>query len=271
MAPSASGSASEVSGLLPPRKRLGQHFLIEPAVIDEIVEAVGVEGEDLVEIGPGRGALTRKLAEGAHHLIAIEKDPQLAQWLQRQLADCPQAEVRCADALREDLRNYPAGLRLVGNLPYNVATELLMAWYEVRTHLKDLTVMVQREVAERLLAAPGSSARGRLSVITQLYMDGTHLFNVAPECFDPPPKVHSTVLRLVPKEVLPIANGDCAAFSQLVRRSFAARRKTLRNNLPEMTPGMWQRLGIDAGRRAETLNEQEYVALLGAMTAETSI
>ena len=184
--------------LPPPRKRLGQHFLTDPAKIEEIVAAIG-PSDTLVEIGPGRGALTHPLAGQAKRLIAIEKDSDLAAHLERQFADNPGVTIRCADALREDLSVYPRGLRLAGNLPYNVATALLQRWMELRTHLADLTVMVQREVAQRLAAPPGDSSRGQLSVVAQLLMQVEMLLDVEPECFDPPPKVVSTVVRLVPK------------------------------------------------------------------------
>ena len=254
--------------LPPPRKRLGQHFLTDPAKIEEIVAAIG-PSDTLVEIGPGRGALTHLLAGQAKRLIAIEKDSDLAAHLERQFADNPGITIRCADALHEDLLVYPRGLRLAGNLPYNVATALLQRWMELRTHLSDLTVMVQREVAQRLAAPPGDPSRGQLSVVAQLLMQVEMLLDVEPECFDPPPKVVSTVVRLVPKESLPIEEKERKDFMRLVRQAFASQRKTLRNNLPEILDRAWAETNIDPQRRAESLSSEEFVRLLRAISGES--
>ena len=246
--------------LPPPRKRLGQHFLSDSAKIEEIVAAIG-PSDTLVEIGPGRGALTFSLAGQTRHLIAIEKDTDLAMYLEQQFADNPNVEIRCADALHEDLSAYPKGLRLAGNLPYNVATALLQRWMGLRTHLADLTVMVQREVALRLAAPPGDPSRGQLSVAVQLLMQVEPLLEVEPECFEPPPQVVSTVVRLVPKESLPIREEERKDFMRLVRQAFASRRKTLRNNLPEISDTAWTETDIDPQRRAESLSGGEFVRL----------
>ena len=189
--------------LPPPRKRLGQHFLVDTEKIEEIASAIG-PSDTLIEIGPGRGALTGALARQSQRLIAVEKDPDLAAHLERMFADDSTVMIRCADALHEDPTTWPPGSRLAGNLPYNVATALLQHWMEARGHLADLTVMVQREVAQRLAAPPGDSSRGQLSVVTQLLMVVQPLFDLAPESFDPPPKVMSSVVRLTPRPELPI-------------------------------------------------------------------
>ena len=242
------------------RKRLGQHFLFDPAVIGEIVAAIGAS-DTLVEIGPGRGALTVPLAEQTRHLIAIEKDPDLARRLMRDFAGNPAVCIRCADALREGPAAYPAGARLAGNLPYSVATALLQRWMDMRARFADLTVMVQREVAQRLAAPPGDPARGQLSVVAQLLMEVDVLFDVGPECFDPPPQVVSSVLRLVPRKVLPVGEHEREGLVRLVRRAFASRRKTLHNNFPAISRPTWARADLDPRRRAETLSEEEFVRL----------
>lgn len=247
----------------PPWKRLGQHFLIDEAVVDTILAAVGESGT-VVEIGPGRGALTRRLAAQAQRLYAIEKDPSLAASLQREFAGEPSVTVKCADALQEDLTAYPSGLRVVGNLPYNIATALLQQWMEARTHLADLTVMVQREVAQRLVAPPGDLARGQLSVVVQLLMEAAVLQDVAPECFDPPPQVMSSVVRLVPKRELPMPEGAWRDFARFAQQAFASRRKTLRNNFPKLQEAVWTASEIDPGRRAETLSGEEFARLFRA-------
>ena len=249
-----------------PRKRLGQHFLSDSAKIEEIIAAIG-PSDTLVEIGPGRGALTLPLARQTRRLVAIEKDPSLAEYLKNQFADNPGVTIRCADALHEDLSAYPEGLRLAGNLPYNVATALLQRWMELRTHLTDLTVMVQHEVAQRLAAPPGDSSRGQLSVMTQLLMQVEPLLEVEPECFDPPPKVVSTVVRLVPKKSLPIEEEERKDFTRLVRQAFASRRKTLRNNLPEIPDSAWADAEVNSRRRAESLSEEEFARLFRASGA----
>ena len=254
-------------GLPPPRKRLGQHFLSDSAKIEEIVAAIG-PSDTLVEIGPGRGALTFPLAKQTRQLIAIEKDPTLAEYLDRRFADNPDVTIRCTDALHEDLSRYPDDLRLAGNLPYNVATALLQCWMELRTHLADLTVMVQREVAQRLAAAPGDPSRGQLSVAVQLLMQVEPLFEVEPECFDPPPQVVSTVVRLVPKGSLPIGEGERRDFMRLVRQAFASRRKILHNNLPEIADSIWTEAEINPRRRAESLSEEEFVRLFRVTQGE---
>ena len=246
--------------LPPPRKRLGQHFLTDSAKIEEIAAAIG-PSDVLVEIGPGRGALTLPLAGQTRRLIAIEKDPALAEYLEHRFADNPGVAIHCADALHEDLSAYPEGLRLAGNLPYNVATALLQRWMELRAHLADLTVMVQREVAQRLAAAPGDPSRGQLSVIAQLLMHVEPLFDVEPECFEPPPKVVSSVVRLVPEKSLPIREEERKDFTRLIRRAFASRRKTLHNNLPDIPDSVWGETGIDFRRRAEALSGEEFVRL----------
>ncbi len=246
------------------RPRLGQHFLIDEQSVEDIIATIE-PCAFLVEIGPGRGALSARLAQCADQLLAIEKDPELARALQQNFAHEPHVTIRCADALEVDLRESPKGLQLVGNLPYNIATALLQHWLQVRTHVAHFTVMVQREVAQRLLAQPGDSSRGQLSVITQLCMEGQAIRDAAPECFDPPPKVMSTVLRLTPRAELPIPEsavfGD---FHRLVQSAFAARRKTLRNNLPDLPATLWEHLEIDAGRRAETLSQAEWIRLFHA-------
>lgn len=242
---------------------MGQHFLIDEATIDAISAAVG-ESRVVVEIGPGRGALTRRLAAQAQRLHAIEKDPALAASLQREFAGEPSVAIKCADALQEDLTAYPHGVRVVGNLPYSIATALLQRWMEARTHLADLTVMVQREVAQRLVAPPGDPARGQLSVVAQLLMEAAVLLDVAPECFDPPPQVMSSVVRLVPKRELPMPEDAWRDFARLAQQAFASRRKTLRNNFPKLPETVWAASGIDPGRRAETLSGDEFVRLFRA-------
>ena len=246
------------------RAPLGQHFLIDAGRAAAMVASLGARPGMVVEIGPGRGALTFGLAAAAERLLALEKDPRLAADLQRAFADRPQVEIRCADALEEDLSACPAGFRLIGNLPYAVATPLLLRWMRLGARVADLTVMVQREVARRLAAPPGDPARGRLSVLAQLLLTTELMFDLEPECFDPPPQVVSSVLRLAPRPRVALEAAERPGFERLVARAFAARRKTLRNNLPELSAAAWDAAGIDPGRRAETLSVAEFLRLHAA-------
>ena len=246
------------------RAPLGQHFLVDAERAAAMVASLGARPGMVVEIGPGRGALTFGLAAAASRLLAIEKDPRLAAALRRAFAGRERVEVRCADALEEDLSACPAGFRLVGNLPYAVATPLLLRWMRLGAHVADLTVMVQREVARRLAAPPGDPARGRLSVLAQLLLTAEPLFDLGPECFDPPPRVVSSALRLAPRPRPALGAAELPGFERLVARAFARRRKTLRNNLPELPAAAWDAAGIDPGRRAETLSVAEFLRLRAA-------
>ena len=246
----------------PSIRSLGQHFLVDAGRIRDIVDALGARPPLAVEIGPGRGALTDLLAERAGQLVALEKDAELAARLQARYRDRPHVDIRCADALTEDLSLLPAGLHLIGNLPYSVATPMLLRFLALRRHVAQMVVMVQREVARRLAAPPGSAERGRLSVAAQLLAETEELFELGPECFRPRPAVVSTVVRLTPRSALPVAEARTAALLELVRRAFASRRKTLRNNLPACTQRQWDRAGIDPGRRAQTLSVAEFARLL---------
>lgn len=244
------------------RKRFGQHFLHEPAAIRRILEAVSPRpGEVVVEIGPGRGALTAALLERLTELHAIELDRDLAAYLRRRF---PRGLVlHEGDALDFDYRALAAAgpLRLVGNLPYNISTALLLGLLEDADILRDMHFMLQREVAERLSASPGGRAYGRLSVMVQWRCRVERLFTLGPGAFQPPPKVDSTVLRLTPRADAP-AVGDPRRFAELVRLAFGQRRKSLRNALRGRVPeAVLARAGIDPGRRAETLAVEEFARL----------
>ena len=230
-----------------PRKRFGQHFLHEKGVIARLVEAIAPAKEDLiVEIGPGEGALTRHL-QGELHLIELDRD--LAARLK---AEFPGATVHAADALEFDFAQFPAGMRIVGNLPYNVSTPLLFHLARYAPQVRDLHFMLQLEVVERMVAAPSTPAYGRLSVALQARFAMKKLFKVAKGAFRPPPKVESAVVRMQPLDwQLPIDE-------ELLRRAFSARRKTLRNALPEVD---FEAAGIDPTLRPENLSPEDYARL----------
>jgi 16S rRNA (adenine1518-N6/adenine1519-N6)-dimethyltransferase len=248
-----------------PKKRFGQHFLHDRAVVERIVAAFDPRpGETVVEIGPGLGALTRLLLERVSHLHVVELDRDLAARLR---ADYPpeRLTVHEADALKFDFCVLaPAGgaLRLIGNLPYNISTPLLFRLLDQERCIADMLFMLQKEVVERMAAAPGGKDYGRLSVMIQWRLAVHRLFDVRPRAFTPPPQVDSSVVRLVPHGAPPIQVDDPERFAYVVRAAFAHRRKTLRNNLKELVPGStWSALGIDPGRRAETLTLAEFAAL----------
>lgn len=250
------------------RKRFGQHFLHDPHAIRRIVDAVQPQsGERLVEIGPGRGALTAALLERVPALHAIEIDRDLVACLRERF---PRGLIlHQADALTFDYRSLAAGgpIRLVGNLPYNISTPLLLALVAQLDAIQDMHFMLQREVAERLTAAPGGKTYGRLSVMVQWRLRGERLFHLGPGAFRPPPKVDSTVVRLVPRSDAPRV-ADPAFFAELVRRAFGQRRKALKNALAGLLDETAIRAaGVDPLRRAETLTVEEFVALskLGRM------
>ena len=245
------------------RKRFGQHFLVEPAVCEAIVQAVDPRpGQAVVEIGPGLGALTRGLLARCGRLVAVELDRDLAARLRR----VPGIDVVEADVLRVDLaelRSRAGGpLRVVGNLPYNISTPILFHLLESVEQVGDQHFMLQREVVQRMAAAPGTKAYGRLSVMLQWRYEIEPLFDVGPEAFDPPPAVDSAVVRMQP---LPAPQGvQAARLGELVTVAFSQRRKLLRHTL-----GSWlERAGyagdFDTQRRAEEVPVAEYVALARA-------
>jgi 16S rRNA (adenine1518-N6/adenine1519-N6)-dimethyltransferase len=237
-----------------PRKRFGQHFLHDPGILRRLVEAIAPGPDDeLVEIGPGQGALTAPLLEFTRKLTAIEIDRDLAASLQERF---PNLRVVTADALEVDFSAFPRGFRLVGNLPYNVSTPLLFHLARTARHARDLHFMLQLEVVERMVAAPSTPAYGRLSVMLQTRFAMRKLFNVAAGCFRPPPKVESAVVRLIPLAEEP--DCDQSTLEDIVRRAFSARRKQLRNALA-LAPQDYEALGLDPKSRPENLAPADYV------------
>lgn len=246
-----------------PRKRYGQHFLHDRGVIDKIVAAVGPHRDDaIVEIGPGTGALTGPLLEHATRLEAIEIDRDLAASL---AAAHPRLVLHRGDVLRFDFAQLPERLRVVGNLPYNVSTPVLFRLVEVAERLRDAHLMLQKEVVDRMVAAPSTAAYGRLSVMLQYRFEMRRLFDVKPGAFRPPPKVDSAVVRLVPRPAAALAARDREALARVVTAAFTKRRKTLRNALAGVVDEAgWRALGIDHGLRPENLAVADYVAIANA-------
>jgi len=247
------------SSLHRPRKRFGQHFLHDPRVLKRIVDAIAPQpGECMVEIGPGEGALTAPLLERANRLEAIEVDRDLAAALAARFPPF-KLTVHCADALEFDFARFPAGMRLVGNLPYNISTPLLFHLASYAERVRDMHFMLQLEVVERMVAGPSTPEYGRLSVALQVRFGMEKLFSVPKGAFRPAPKVESAVVRLVPlAERTPI---DEAKFNDILRRAFSARRKTLRNALPGVD---FAALAIDASLRPENLSPGDYLKISAA-------
>jgi 16S rRNA (adenine1518-N6/adenine1519-N6)-dimethyltransferase len=246
-----------------PRKRFGQHFLHDRGVLAKIVAAIAPGAADnIVEIGPGQGALTRLLLEKVPRITAIEIDRDLAA---RLAAEFPpeRLAIHQADALEFDFATLPEGARLVGNLPYNISTPLLFRIARYAGAFRDAHFMLQREVAERMVAKPSTPEYGRLSVMLQARFAMQKLFRVASGAFRPPPKVESALVRLVPLAA-PLER-DPARFADVVRRAFSARRKTLRNALPDVD---FAALGIDPMLRPENLSAADYARIARALQAK---
>jgi 16S rRNA (adenine1518-N6/adenine1519-N6)-dimethyltransferase len=245
------------------RKRFGQHFLTDPGVIDAIVRAIGPQPDDvIVEIGPGHGAITSALAASAGHLHCVELDRDLARRLRERYDGETNVSIHEADALEFDYCGLGDGLRVVGNLPYNISTPLLFRLLESRDCITDMHFMLQKEVVDRMAATPGGKAYGRLGIMLGCYHEVEALFDVAPACFDPPPAVVSAVVRLRPLPADTYRVEDEDLLRRTVAIAFSQRRKTLRNALKSVaTETELRELGIDPGARPETLPVADYVAL----------
>lgn len=251
-----------------PRKRFGQNFLVDEGVIAGIVTTIAPDPEDnLVEIGPGLGALTTPLLDRLARLQVVEIDRDLiARLRERYPAD--RLVIHEGDVLRFDFAALGDKLRIAGNLPYNISTPLLFRFAEFAGCIRDVHVMLQREVVERMVAAPGDSEFSRLSVMLQYRFDMENLFDVPANAFDPAPKVESAVVRLTPLSPLPHPARDEAVFSSVVARAFSQRRKTLRNTLKGViTADDFVRLNINAGARAQELSVADFVRIADAVSA----
>jgi len=246
------------SSLHRPRKRFGQHFLHDPGVVRRILEAIApAPGDFILEIGPGEGVLTAPLAASGAHVEAVEIDRDLAAALRVE-----GVVVHVADALRFDFGALPPGARVVGNLPYNISTPLLFRIAEAAPRLRDLHFMLQREVVERMVAAPSTPAYGRLSVMLQARFHLEKLLTVAAGAFRPPPRVESAVVRLRPLSE-PIDRGE-PRFAEVVRRAFSARRKTLRNALG-MDEAALRAIGLEPRLRPEALSPADFARIAAVL------
>ena len=252
------------------RKRFGQNFLVDQQVIAEIIDRLAVQrGETVVEIGPGLAALTDPLLRRLDHLHVVEIDRDIVARLgQRYPAD--RLTVHAGDALAFDFGRLAStagsSLRIVGNLPYNISTPLLFHLADFGGCVRDMHFMLQREVVERMVAEPGSGDLGRLSVMLQYRFVIDRLLDVPPEAFDPAPKVHSALVRLIPRPPEALSVVDEARFSALVAAAFRQRRKMLRNSLRGMLDeDQLMALGVAPSRRAEELSVADFIRLANSL------
>jgi len=259
------------------RKSLGQHFLVDDNVVGRIMELARLSGDDVVvEVGPGIGTLTLALCEAAGAVVAVERDKHLLPALAETTRECPRLEIVVADAVSvhpDSLATaFGAPTALVANLPYGVAATVVLRYFEQVPSLEFQVVMVQAEVADRMQAAPGTKDYGAYTVKLSLYSRVTERFSVSPNCFLPPPRVESAVLRL-DRSVATDAQ-TIAATSRMADAAFAQRRKTVRNSIrsalgvpADRVAALLEHAGVEGGRRAETLSIEEYQHL-GAAALE---
>ncbi|WP_424947179.1 16S rRNA (adenine(1518)-N(6)/adenine(1519)-N(6))-dimethyltransferase RsmA [Candidatus Spongiihabitans sp.] len=273
-----------------PRKRFGQHFLTDENVLERIVNVFHPADNELVlEIGPGSGALTERLLDRIGHLTVVELDRDLAATLSEKydsdrltlfqsdilnfeiasVFNCSELTGNVPPVISDDLKNETSNkVRIIGNLPYNISTPLLFHLLKSVEHIQDMLFMLQKEVAQRLSAAPGSKIYGRLSVMAALELDCQCLFDVPPQAFDPPPEVESTVIRLTPTPLSRAASRhvrDRIRLNEIVKLAFSQRRKTLRNSLQSIISAQqFKNARVDSSRRAENLTVNQFIQLSNA-------
>lgn len=260
------------------QKKYGQNFIGDPALLERIATVCDWQpGDRALEIGPGAGTLTRAIAREAEEVLAVEIDRRLAPLLEETLADCANVQLVFTDALKADLDalmrdtlGWDGRYKLIANLPYYITTPLIMHVLEDSEKVSELVIMVQKEVGERLCAAPGSKAYGAVTVMVQYAATVARAFDVGRHAFVPAPEVDSTILHLIPYEKRPIQAQSDAVLRRVVKAAFSQRRKTLRNSLSSLGRDKalirqaLEAAGIEDSRRAETLSVAEFVALADA-------
>ncbi len=244
------------------KKRFGQNFLTDQAIINSLVTAISPKkGDLLVEIGPGLGALTKPLIKALDQLHVVEVDRDIIKWMQSEYVN-ETIEIHNADALKFDFTSLGENLRVTGNLPYNISTPILFHLLDNISHITDMHFMLQKEVVERMVASPSTSAYGRLSIMLQYKLNMEYLFTVPPDAFDPAPKVESAFVRCTPHETLPFIANNEVLFAKVVLAAFSQRRKTLRNTLKGLLNDQgFAELSIDPKLRAENLHVKDFVAI----------
>lgn len=263
-----------------PRKALGQNFLTDRNIISKILASAALTPDDCVlEVGPGRGALTELLAQRVKRLVAVEFDRDLAAILRQQFSTGQQVTIHEQDILKVDFEQLLGAdrFKVVANLPYNISTPVLFRFLEERQRFSRVVVMLQKEVGERLAAQPDCSEYGVLTVLFRLWFEVKREFLVSPGCFHPAPKVDSVVISLVPLPAARVPVGDQALFERVVKAAFATRRKTLWNCLKSaelldavQLEQVLSSCGIDGRRRGETLDLEEFACLSRTLQAVRS-
>ncbi len=247
------------------RKRFGQHFLHDRNIIQKLLRAINPQAHDaLIEIGPGQGALTFPLLQRCHKLTAIELDKDLIPILQRKAPQYGELTLINRDILQTDIGalELTPPYRIVGNLPYNISTPLMFHLLAQSSLIKDMHFMVQKEVAQRIIARSGDKHYGRLSIMMEYYCSSEYLFDVAPGCFSPPPKVDSAIIRLIPHRQPPLQVDDLDKLGEVVKAAFSQRRKTIGNSLKKLLErSQIEALDIDPRQRAENLSLQDFARL----------
>lgn len=244
------------------KKRFGQNFLTDKAIINSLIEAISPQPDDLmVEIGPGLGALTQPLLTKLNHLHVVEIDRDIIQWMQN-FYPTDKISIHNSDVLKFDFTQIGQRIRIVGNLPYNISSPILFRLLENTKQIIDMHFMLQKEVVERMVALPSTPEYGRLSVMLQYRLKMEYLITVPPESFEPAPKVESAFVRCIPHQALPYPAKDEALFAKVVLAAFGQRRKTLRNTLKGLLDDEgFSKLNIDSQLRAENLSVSQFVAI----------
>jgi len=251
------------------RKRFGQHFLTSSDIIEQIVSAIAPQqGETIVEIGAGRAAITEPLADSGATLHAIEFDRDLVTRLSRQFRDRANVIIHEADALQFDFATLGDELRIVGNLPYNISTPLLFHLLTFRNIVTDMHFMLQKEVVDRISAAPGNKDFGRLTIMLGCQLEVVPLFEVTPDAFTPPPKVMSSVIRMRPFPHDRFDIQDEQTLGKIVKQAFSRRRKTLRNALQGLaSEAEIEAAGLESGKRPEQIPVDGWIRLANLLTS----
>ena len=244
------------------KKKFGQNFLKDAAIIHSIIQSINPLPNDLlIEIGPGLGALTKPLLEKTNRLLAIELDRDIVSWMKNEYSK-KNITIFNEDVLNFNFNQFDQKIRIVGNLPYNISTPILFKCIDNILNIKDLHFMLQKEVVDRMIAIPSSPEYGRLSVMLQYYFAMEHLVDVPKESFEPEPKVESSFVRLIPYEQYPFIANNIEQFARIVKEAFSQRRKTIRNTLKSfISENDFEKIGINPQLRAENLSVSDFVKI----------
>ncbi|MDH5409246.1 MAG: 16S rRNA (adenine(1518)-N(6)/adenine(1519)-N(6))-dimethyltransferase RsmA [Gammaproteobacteria bacterium] len=250
-----------------PRKRFGQNFLHDQNIIHQIINHISPQLSDhIVEIGPGQGAITSSLVASAGKIDVIELDRDLIPRLEQKFSSVEQLTIHQADALKFDFCQLTENkIRVVGNLPYNISTPLLFHLMNQSNCITDMHFMLQKEVVDRITASPGTKQYGRLTIMLNYYCQSEKLMTIGPGAFNPPPKVDSAIIRLIPHSTPPVQIHDLDLFSEIITQAFSQRRKTIRNSVKSwLDQSQIESLSIDPGLRPEQLNLNQFADLANA-------